>query len=154
MINWWSNLFTPNRPVRRQSTVLRRLKPCRHVPQLESLESRIAPAGLAGLMQTTYEIYSGGSGTGGMGNNGGINPFGGAMTPTSIRAAYGFSQVSFGATAANGAGETIAIVDAYNQPNIASNLATFDSTYGVAAPPSFKVVNQSGGSTLPANNSG
>ena len=30
------------------------------------------------------------------------------------------------------------------------DLATFDSTLGIAAPPSFKVVNQSGGSTLPS----
>ncbi|MGA3068471.1 MAG: S53 family peptidase, partial [Tepidisphaeraceae bacterium] len=55
--------------------------------------------------------------------------------------------------AGNGSGQTIAIVDAYNDPNIASNLATFDSTWGLAAPPSLKVVNESGGSSLPAANS-
>jgi subtilase family serine protease len=70
-------------------------------------------------------------------------------TPAQIRAAYGFNSLSFGSTAANGAGQTIAIIDAYNDPNIQSDLATFDAAFGIAAPPSFKVVNQSGGSTLP-----
>ncbi|HEX3999676.1 MAG TPA: fibronectin type III domain-containing protein [Pirellulales bacterium] len=75
-------------------------------------------------------------------------------TPAEIRTAYGFSSTaSFGSAAANGAGETIAIIDAYNDPNIASDLATFDSAYGIAAPPSFKVVNESGGSTLPSTDS-
>ena len=44
-----------------------------------------------------------------------------------------------------GTGTTIAIVAAYNDPTITSDLATFDSTYGLAAPPSFKKVNQTGG---------
>ena len=76
------------------------------------------------------------------------NP-GGGLTPAEIRAAYGFNNVSFGSTAANGAGQTIAIVDAYNDPDIASDLATFDAQFGIAAPPSLKVVNQSGGTSLP-----
>src|ERR1700722_13951675 len=43
------------------------------------------------------------------------------MTPTEIRAAYGISSVSYsGGVAANGAGETIAIVDAYDDPTIAN----------------------------------
>ena len=65
-------------------------------------------------------------------------------TPAQIRTAYGFNSVS-----ANGSGQTIAIIDAYNDPNIASDLATFDSTMGIAAPPSLKIVNQSGGTALP-----
>jgi subtilase family serine protease len=72
-------------------------------------------------------------------------------TPAQIRAAYGFSSVSFGSTAANGSGQTIAIIDAYNDPNIASDLATFDKAMGIAAPASFKIVNQSGGSALPGS---
>ena len=74
---------------------------------------------------------------------------GGGYTPAEIRTAYGFNNVSFGSTTANGAGQTIAIVDAYNDPNIASDLATFDAEFGIAAPPSLKVVNQSGGTNLP-----
>jgi subtilase family serine protease len=67
------------------------------------------------------------------------------FSPAQIRQAYGFNQLSL-----NGAGQTIAIVDAYSDPNIASNLATFDATYGIAAPPSFTQVNESGGTSLPA----
>ena len=48
----------------------------------------------------------------------------------------------------------MAIVDAYNNPKIAADLATFDSQYGLAPCPlgtCLKVVNQTGGTTLPAN---
>ncbi|HEX4145495.1 MAG TPA: hypothetical protein VHY91_18460, partial [Pirellulales bacterium] len=58
----------------------------------------------------------------------------GGYTPAEIRTAYGFNNVAFGSTTANGAGQTIAIVDAYNDPNIASDLATFDAQFGIAAP--------------------
>ena len=77
-------------------------------------------------------------------------------TPAQIRHAYGFDQVSFsgGSVAANGAGQTIAIVDAYNDPNIVNDLAVFDAQFGISAPPSFSVINQSGGSALPTTDSG
>jgi subtilase family serine protease len=76
-------------------------------------------------------------------------------TPAQIQSAYGFNQLSFnsGKTAANGAGQTIAIVDAYNDPNIAGDLKTFDTRFGLAAA-DLKVVNQTGGSKLPASNGG
>src|SRR2546422_229985 len=48
------------------------------------------------------------------------------FTPAQIRHAYGFDQVAF-----NGAGQTIAIVDAYDDPTIASDLAKFSSTFGL-----------------------
>jgi subtilase family serine protease len=74
------------------------------------------------------------------------------FSPAQIRHAYGFDQITFenGSAAGNGSGQTIAIIDAYDQPNIASNLATFDATYGIAAPPSFTKVNEFGGVTPPA----
>ncbi len=77
-------------------------------------------------------------------------------TPAQIRHAYGFDQISFsgGSVAANGAGQTIAIVDAYNDPNIVNDLAVFDNQFGLNAPPSFSIVNQNGGSALPATDSG
>jgi subtilase family serine protease len=54
--------------------------------------------------------------------------------------------------------ETVAIVDAYNNPNLAANLATYRSQFGLpactVASGCLKIVNQTGGSTLPANNSG
>jgi len=76
-------------------------------------------------------------------------------TPSQIRTAYGFIGVMFNGVAATGAGETIAIVDAYNDATIQSDLSTFDSAYGISAPPAFTIENQTGGSTLPTGtNSG
>ena len=87
---------------------------------------------------------------------GGVSPFAGGttpsgLTPSQIRQAYGFNQVTFsnGAVQGDGTGQTIAIVDAYNDPNIVSDLASFDQHFGIPAPPSFKVVAQNGSTTLP-----
>jgi subtilase family serine protease len=67
--------------------------------------------------------------------------------PAQIKAAYGLTSLG------TGAGETIAIVDAYNDPNITGDLNTFDSEFGLPSA-SLKVVNQTGGAALPANNAG
>jgi subtilase family serine protease len=65
------------------------------------------------------------------------------LTPAEIRAAYQLNLISFsnGTVSGTGAGETIAIVDAYNDPNIAADLATFDQEFNLPAPPSFTVDN-------------
>jgi subtilase family serine protease len=81
--------------------------------------------------------------------NGGQGPAGG-LTPAQIRQAYGFNNVTFGSIQGDGTGQTIAIIDAYDDPNIASDLAAFDSYFGLPAPPSFKKVGENGSSTLPA----
>jgi subtilase family serine protease len=39
-----------------------------------------------------------------------------------------------------GTGKTIVIVDAFGSPTIASDLSTFDTAYGLPAPPSFKII--------------
>ncbi|MGD0460985.1 MAG: S53 family peptidase [Tepidisphaeraceae bacterium] len=70
-------------------------------------------------------------------------------TPAQIRTVYGFNGITFNGVPATGAGETIAIVDAYNNSTIRSDLSAFDTKFGISAPPSFSVVNQTGGSTLP-----
>ncbi len=64
-------------------------------------------------------------------------------SPQQIQDAYGVNQISFssGTVTGNGAGQTIAIIDAYNDPNIASDLAKFDAAYGLPAPPSLTVDN-------------
>ena len=68
-------------------------------------------------------------------------------TPAQIRAYLGLTGT--------GAGQTIAIVVAYNHPNIAADLATFDTTFGLPAPASFKKVGQSGSTaTFPATDAG
>ena len=51
-------------------------------------------------------------------------PYG--YTPAQIDAAYGFGLAKVGSATLTGAGQTIAIVDAYNDPNIKSDLAAFD----------------------------
>ncbi|HJW99301.1 MAG TPA: hypothetical protein VJ453_04045, partial [Terriglobales bacterium] len=49
------------------------------------------------------------------------------ISPARIRKAYGFSAI-----ANQGAGQTIGIVDAFDDPNIAADLAHFNSTFGLA----------------------
>jgi hypothetical protein len=80
------------------------------------------------------------------------------LTPIQVRQAYGFDRVGFldanhPLQIGDGRGTTIAIVDAYDDPNIKSDLATFDSNYGLPAA-NLTVVNQSGGSTLPGSDPG
>src|SRR5271157_1249398 len=64
-------------------------------------------------------------------------------TPQQIQNAYGVNQITFsgGKVAGNGAGQTIAIVTAYKDPNIKSDLAAFDSEFGLSAPANFTVDN-------------
>ena len=78
----------------------------------------------------------GGGGSGNSGTNN--NP---PYTPAQIRQAYNVNQVLLpNGQAATGAGQTIAIVDAYNDPNIASDLNTFDSKFSL--PPASLTVHQ------------
>jgi len=76
-----------------------------------------------------------------------IGPAGG-LTPGDLATAYGL-------TTTGGAGQTVAIVDAYNDPNINADLQTFDSHYGLRACSTangcLRVVNQNGGATPPPN---
>ena len=75
------------------------------------------------------------------------------FTPAQIRHAYGFDTVKFNGVAGDGTGQTVAIVDAYNDPNIAADLATFDAKFSLPAPPSFLKLNQKGGAvtSVPTN---
>jgi hypothetical protein len=76
-------------------------------------------------------------------------PYSSALTPSQIRQAYGFDQSS-----SNGSGTTIAIVAAYNDPNIRADLATFSAMYNLPAA-SLTVVNQNGQTTnLPTTDAG
>lgn len=75
------------------------------------------------------------------------------LSPATIKSAYDFSTSS---TA--GAGQTIAIVDAYDDPNAESDLAVFSTQYGLPACTTangcFTKVNQNGGSSTPHADSG
>jgi len=57
-----------------------------------------------------------------------------------------------------GAGKTVAIVDAYNDPTAASDLTVYRAQFGLptlnTGGPTFKKVNQSGGTSYPRNNAG
>ena len=114
----------------------------------------VAPIGSGGASGYALPMYASASA---LGQDGGVSPMSTAsptgMTPTQILQAYGFNTVSFGSTAANGAGTTIAIVDAYDDPNIANDLQQFDAQFGLPNP-TFTKVNETGGSTPPATNNG
>jgi hypothetical protein len=70
--------------------------------------------------------------------------------PADLQSAYALPSTT------NGTGRTVAVVDAYNDPDAASDLATYRSTYGLPTCPTsngcFRQVNQSGGTSLPADN--
>ena len=80
----------------------------------------------------------------------GVTPSG--YSPASLDSAYKLS-------ATGGSGQTVAIVDAMNDPNAASDLATYRGQWGLpactAATGCFRQVNQNGAaSPLPANDTG
>ena len=96
-------------------------------PCLEILEDRLVPAidptsGIADVAVPQAELVS----TSTLTPNGGPGQPAG-FSPGQISQAYGFNQIYFnnGTIKGDGSGQTIAIVDAYNQPNIASDLHTF-----------------------------
>jgi subtilase family serine protease len=74
--------------------------------------------------------------------------------PTQLRAAYSISPAS----GSPGSGATVAIVDAYGYPNAASDLAVYRTQFGLGACTTsngcLKIVNESGGSSLPKSNTG
>ncbi|WP_165230083.1 S53 family peptidase [Aquisphaera insulae] len=74
----------------------------------------------------------------------GATPLAANLTPTGlsaaqVRNAYGLNQVTFlnGTVVGDGAGQTIAIVSAYDHPTIGSDLKAFDRIMGLPDPPSF-----------------
>ena len=66
------------------------------------------------------------------------------LTPGQMTGAYGVNDITFGGVAGNGAGETIAIVDAYDYPTAFTDLQAFDTQFGLPDPPSFTKLNQNG----------
>jgi subtilase family serine protease len=75
------------------------------------------------------------------------------LDPATIQSVYGFST-----GLAAGAGQTIAIVDAYDDPNAENDLNVFSSQFALPACTTangcFAKVNQTGGSSYPNSNSG
>ncbi len=72
------------------------------------------------------------------------------LNPSTLQGAYNLPS------ATNGTGQTVAIVDAYNDPKAESDLAFYRSYFHLSACTTangcFKKVNQSGGTSYPKNN--
>jgi hypothetical protein len=111
--------------------------------RLEELEERAVPAGLSGWHQ----------------------PQNSWLWPGTVRQAYGFNNLpAFSSNgqsvAADGRGQTIAIIGVYDDPQLVdssnanfntSDLAVFDQTFGDLDPPSFQKIGEYGpNSALPA----
>jgi hypothetical protein len=77
---------------------------------------------------------------------------GGGYDPADLRSAYDLPSESAGS------GQTVAIVDAYDDPNAESDLAVYRTRYGISACTTangcFRKVNQTGGTTYPTANAG
>ena len=85
------------------------------------------------------------------------------MTPNQVRGAYGLgtytsgvltTPITFNGIKGDGSGQTIAIVDAYDDPNALSDLNAFSAyfglpTFGGGGSPTFQKLNQNGGTLLP-----
>ena len=74
--------------------------------------------------------------------------------PSDLQAAYNLAR----AASSNGATQTIAIVDAYDDPKAEADLGVYRSTYGLPACTTangcFRKINQNGGTTAPKANGG
>ena len=68
------------------------------------------------------------------GSSGGYNCYG----PTQIRNAYSIQPLLD--SGQDGSGRTITIIDAFQNPTMTSDLASFDSVFGLPAPPSFRII--------------
>jgi hypothetical protein len=83
--------------------------------------------------------------------NAGGGPPSDSFGPADLQSAYALTAAS----AANGKGQTVAIVDAFNDQHAAADLAVYRAHYGLppctVASGCLKIVNQSGGSALPKN---
>ena len=75
------------------------------------------------------------------------------LSPATIKSVYSYTT-----SATAGAAQTIAIVDAYDDPNAESDLAVFNSQYGLPACTTangcFTKVNQNGGTVYPRKDAG
>jgi hypothetical protein len=134
-------------------------------PILEDLERRVVLSS-ARAMLPIIEIHhvSGGGDSGPAAGPDGIVPldFGSptpiGYIPSQIDTAYGLNNIMFGGIKGDGSGQTIAIVDAFDEPAFvdskvngqpnpafaASDLAQFDQTFDLPDPPSFTKYNQAG----------
>ena len=86
----------------------------------------------------------------------GSQPVAGSYGPSDLWSAYGLPGASSATWSWNG--RTVAIVDAYDAPNVVSDVNVYRSQYGLppctTASGCFKKVSQTGGTRLPSRNGG
>ncbi len=92
---------------RRAKLLLEMLEPRTMFSAQSPFDALVATPNINFLASTGYAVYS----------------------PAQIRHAYGFDKVNF-----TGAGQTIAIVDAYDDPTVVADLHKFDQQWGLADP--------------------
>jgi hypothetical protein len=111
-------------------------------PFLESVEGRVLLSGSSPIMMPLAVRLGPPQATplpSGVAPEGSSAP-GGAYTPAQLQQAYGFAPIQFtGGIKGDGSGQTIAIVDAYSDPNITGDLQAFDKQFSLPAPPTFQV---------------
>ncbi len=76
------------------------------------------------------------------------------LFPAQVRGAYGLGTygsgtVRFDGVEGTGAGQTIAFVDAYDDPDVAGDLTAFSRQFNLPTDTSLTIVNQTGGTALP-----
>lgn len=73
------------------------------------------------------------------------------LTPAQLTGAYGLDSITFpagsGTVKGDGSGQAIALIEAYHDPYLASDLTTFDQAFNLPAPPTLIVANQAGSVT-------
>ena len=128
------------------------------LPHLEDLEHRLVLSQLGvGSMGVAEPTFVQGSAPFAMPASGAdpqqISAIMGGATPQELESAYGINQIRFGSVKGDGAGQTVAIVNAYDNPgfldssdpNFASSiLAQYDTIFGLPDPPSFTKFNEYG----------
>ena len=145
MMSPFSNLLLPVPACRRSARTSRGHRLAhRHAPLIEALESRMLLSA-TGYATPDFQLLSSGSTLQPATSRSAYGLF-----PSTIRQAYGINQISFAGTTADGSGQTIAIVDAYNDPTLASDLHAFDQQFSLTDP-SLSIMNENGGTSLPAN---
>src|SRR5208282_1780283 len=139
--------------------------PATHSPVAASAVSPVNVSSAASLGRGSAATPAGSTNWAGAGQ---IAPFSSTaptgFTPSQILGAYGINAISLGSVVGNGAGQTIAIIDVYDDPNLvsssspnyaASDLHNFDMQFGLpdfvgAGEPVFTKLDENGGSNYPA----
>jgi hypothetical protein len=154
------NRGTKNRRNGRMVNALRQARRCHSA--VETLEDRLllsaSPAAqppATPLAHTTFMIAGRLPAPGNAQPTTSANPqqFLSLIDPAQMEAAYGVNLIKFGSVEGTGQGQTIALIDAYNDPDIISDANTFSTTYGLpqfngSGEPTLQVLTETGSSNL------